>query len=98
MLSRTAQAIYWMSRYVERAENVARFIEVNGHLMLDLPLTPANQWEALLYTTGDQDLFKEHYADVMVQCQMEFSVYCVSYKLATCLRTLDTAWDLPHRA
>ena len=35
---------------------------------------------------------------VMVQCQMEFSVYCVSYKLATCLRTLDTAWDLPHRA
>ena len=29
MLSRVTESIYWMSRYVERAENVARFIEVN---------------------------------------------------------------------
>ena len=29
MLSRAAESIYWMSRYLERAENVARFIEVN---------------------------------------------------------------------
>jgi uncharacterized alpha-E superfamily protein len=75
MLSRTAQAIYWMSRYVERAENVARFIEVNGHLMLDLPLTPANQWEALLYTTGDQDLFKEHYAETTRENVIEFLTF-----------------------
>ena len=33
MLSRVADALYWMSRYVERAENVARFISVNLHLM-----------------------------------------------------------------
>ncbi len=37
MLSRVADSIYWMSRYVERAENVARFIDVNLNLMLDLP-------------------------------------------------------------
>ena len=34
MLSRAAESIYWMARYVERAENVARFIGVNLHLML----------------------------------------------------------------
>lgn len=75
MLSRTAEAIYWMSRYIERAENVARFIEVNGHLMLDLPLTPANQWEALLYTTGDQERFQEFYDDMTRENVIEFLTF-----------------------
>jgi len=35
MLSRVADSIYWMNRYVERAENVARFVEVNLNLLLD---------------------------------------------------------------
>ena len=62
MLSRAAESIYWMSRYLERAENVARFIEVNCHLMLDLPVEAKGQWEPLVLTTGDQDLFYENYA------------------------------------
>jgi uncharacterized alpha-E superfamily protein len=37
MLSRVANAIYWMCRYIERAENVARFISVNLNLLLDMP-------------------------------------------------------------
>ncbi len=37
MLSRVANSIYWLSRYTERAENVARFIDVNLHMILDLP-------------------------------------------------------------
>src|SRR5216684_4589576 len=53
MLARVADSIYWMSRYVERAENVARFIEVNLNLMLDLPLGSAQQWQPLVATTGD---------------------------------------------
>ena len=40
LLSRAADAVYWMARYIERAENVARFIDVNLHLQLDLPLEP----------------------------------------------------------
>ncbi len=38
MLSRVAESIYWMSRNLERAEHIARFIEVNWHLSLDLPV------------------------------------------------------------
>ncbi|MEM9004382.1 MAG: alpha-E domain-containing protein, partial [Cyanobacteria bacterium P01_F01_bin.86] len=34
MLSRVADSIYWMTRYVERAENVARFVDVNLNLLL----------------------------------------------------------------
>ena len=36
MLSRVADSVFWMARYVERAENVARFIDVNHNLTLDL--------------------------------------------------------------
>ncbi len=38
LLSRVAEAVYWMARYIERAENVARFLDVNHNLMIDLPL------------------------------------------------------------
>ena len=34
MLSRVANSIYWLSRYMERAENVSRFIDVNLQMML----------------------------------------------------------------
>ena len=37
MLSRVANHVYWMARYIERAENTARIINVNTHLLLDLP-------------------------------------------------------------
>ena len=37
MLSRVANHIYWLARYLERAENTARLIQVNTPLLLDLP-------------------------------------------------------------
>ena len=37
MLSRVAGNIYWMARYMERAEDMARLINVNANLTLDLP-------------------------------------------------------------
>ena len=61
MLSRVADSIYWMSRYIERAENVARFIDVNLHLMLDLPVGSAQQWQPLVDTTGDHDEFARRF-------------------------------------
>ncbi len=61
MLSRVAESIFWMSRYTERAENVARFIDVTLNLSLEQGSSGPNQWEALVYATGDQELFKELY-------------------------------------
>jgi uncharacterized alpha-E superfamily protein len=63
MLSRAANSIYWMSRYIERADNVARFITVNIHLMLDLSVESASQWMPLVVTTGSEQLFKERYGE-----------------------------------
>jgi len=61
MLSRVADSIYWMSRYIERAENVARFLDVNVHMTLDLPMGAVEQWEPLVATTGDDAMFDELY-------------------------------------
>ena len=59
MLSRVANSVYWLSRYIERAENVARFIDVNYNLTLGEGMPIAEQWAPLVYTTGDEKLFQE---------------------------------------
>ena len=59
MLSRVADSIYWMSRFVERAENYARFIDVNLLLHLDLPRPEDEQWAPMVAITGDYEAFKE---------------------------------------
>src|SRR5262245_29238166 len=61
MLSRVADAIYWMNRYIERAENVARFVDVTLHLTLDLPGRPSAPWAALVQLTGDVTRFHERF-------------------------------------
>lgn len=61
MLSRVADSIYWMSRYVERAENVARFLDVTYNMALDLPPGSGEQWGALVSASGDNEDFKKRY-------------------------------------
>lgn len=63
LLSRVADSVYWMARYIERAENVARFIGVNLNLQIDLPLAPAHQWQPLIDTSGDTERFREKHGD-----------------------------------
>ncbi|MDS4031764.1 MAG: alpha-E domain-containing protein [Candidatus Contendobacter sp.] len=59
MLSRVAQNIYWMTRYVERAEDTARLINVNTNLLLDLPRTTTFGWLPLIFIVGAEKLFFE---------------------------------------
>jgi uncharacterized alpha-E superfamily protein len=61
MLSRVANSIYWLSRYMERAENVARFIDVNLQMMLDLPAGSSEQWHPLISISGDDAAFAARY-------------------------------------
>jgi uncharacterized alpha-E superfamily protein len=75
MLSRVANAIYWMSRYVERAENVARFIEVNLQLMLDAPAGEGQQWEPLVNTTGDLEAFTKRCGEATQQNVIHFLTF-----------------------
>lgn len=61
LLSRVANSIYWMSRYMERAENIARFIDVNLQLTLEQSVAPDAPWEALVAVTGSAEEFARRY-------------------------------------
>lgn len=61
MLSRVAENIYWMARYIERAENTARLITVNTNLLLDLPKDVRPGWEPLIHITGSDELYHTLY-------------------------------------
>ena len=75
MLSRVASSIYWMARYIERAENVARIMDANYHMILDLPPDVGEQWEPLIVTTGDEELFKELYPEFNQENVVQFLTF-----------------------
>jgi uncharacterized alpha-E superfamily protein len=54
MLARTVENVYWLSRYLERAENTARIIGVNTNLLLDLPGGIAPGWLPLVDISGNR--------------------------------------------
>ncbi len=61
MLSRVANRVYWAARYLERAENTARLINVNTHLLLDLPKKIRLGWEPIIDITSRRDFFYSRY-------------------------------------
>jgi uncharacterized alpha-E superfamily protein len=63
MLSRVAENLYWMARYLERAENTARLINTTGQVRLDLPRGASFGWDILLKVVGLDKLFDEHYTE-----------------------------------
>lgn len=75
MLSRVANSIHWMCRYLERAENTARFIDVNLQLLLDLPSNTEEQWMPLVNVTGDHKPFLERYGNPSKANVLQFLVF-----------------------
>jgi uncharacterized alpha-E superfamily protein len=78
MLSRVAHSLYWMSRYIERAENVARLLDVNLQFLTDFHeagTARLNTWESLILSTGDQELFQEHYDEADSRNVTEFLAF-----------------------
>ncbi|WP_293388316.1 alpha-E domain-containing protein [Nevskia sp.] len=72
MLSRVAENLYWFGRYVQRAENTARLINVNANLMLDLPRRMPLGWAPLIEITGAEAAFKELYDEATEENVVRF--------------------------
>ncbi len=62
MLRRIAANLFWLTRYLERAEWRARLLDVNYRLLVENPTETKDEWWPLLAVTGEWDLFAEHYA------------------------------------
>ena len=88
MLSRVANSAYWMCRYVERAENVARFLSVNLNLLLDLPTIQGQLWEPMVQVTGDHEEFISRYSVYNQENVIRFLVFDREYSnsIITCLQ------------
>jgi len=62
MLSRVANSLYWMSRYIERAENMTRLLAVNYYTLLDARQIELEAgWRPLVSMTADEALFERYY-------------------------------------
>ena len=58
MLSRVAESLFWIGRYIERAENNARLLDVNYYATLEGAGLVTGQWGPLLAITGGEDTFR----------------------------------------
>jgi uncharacterized alpha-E superfamily protein len=87
MLSRVAGSIYWISRYVERAENLARFIDVTFSFILDSPQNVREQWQPLISTTADDAIFAERYGTASRENAIRFLAFDSQYpnSILSCL-------------
>ena len=88
MLSRVANSIFWMTRYIERAENTARFLEVNQNLSLDTSGAIDQQWMPLIETSGDKELFEERYGEATARAVKQFLICDEQYpnSILSCVR------------
>ncbi len=78
MLSREADSLFWMGRYMERAEATARLVDVQYHAALESALAghdPASLWNGILEISGDDSLFRSRYGTPSERDLIQFMVF-----------------------
>lgn len=76
MLSRVAESLYWMARYIERAEDITRLIYVNFNTLLDAPdLAEKHGWTGVLKATGDEKSYFQVYETPTTKAVIEFLLW-----------------------
>jgi len=74
MLARVAENLYWMARYLERAEDTARLINATTMLLMDMPRGASFGWEDLLKVVGLDEAFHQHYNEASETAVMSFLI------------------------
>ena len=73
MLGRNANGIFWMFRYLERAENTARLLDAGFHMALTRGNTAAEgEWRSVLITTGLDEAFRQVHSEYSGQLVTNF--------------------------
>ncbi|TXH73894.1 MAG: alpha-E domain-containing protein [Thiothrix sp.] len=74
MLSRVAERVYWMARYLERADNTARLISAHTVLLMDLPETLEFNWFTPVVIFNAEAQYKKSYPEVSEENVMRFLI------------------------
>ncbi|NCP19006.1 MAG: alpha-E domain-containing protein [Erythrobacter sp.] len=72
MLGKTASGLFWMFRYLERAEATARLLDAGFRIALTRAGSSRSEWESVLTTVGQLKAFKERHGDATSSKVMEF--------------------------
>lgn len=76
MLSRIAESLFWLARYMERAEDTARILDVNYHMLLEQSQDSYHlRWEPLIVMAGEENLFRRLYSEVNAENVFEFLAF-----------------------
>lgn len=70
LLSRYAEAIYWLARYVERAENMARVLDVNETFSRDSQ--GGQNWASIIALYSDEEAFEERHPEATADAVLAF--------------------------
>src|SRR5919108_6275317 len=94
MLSRTADNLYWLARYIERAEYLARVLQVTQR-MTTLPLSYAgssNEWASALATAGCTVPFDNTHAEITEETVTDFLCFSSANpsSIRSCFETART--------
>jgi len=93
MLSRVADSLFWMSRYIERAENIARMLDVNLDLLLDLGSVEEREvrdrWQDVLSAMGDEERYASAYKEVNAFHVLDFLTFSSlnPHSISSCIRS-----------
>ena len=76
MLSRIADSLFWLARYMERAEDTARILDVNYHMLLEQSQqTYRLRWDPLVVMAGEEKRFRDTYEEANAQTVFEFLAF-----------------------
>ena len=67
MIARVAESCFWLNRYAERVETLARMLDVNAAFQLDVDLPDAQRWRPLVIVTGQE----EHFTKITPPAQVD---------------------------
>ncbi len=75
MLSRIAESLFWLARYIERAEDTARILDVNYHMLLEQSQSYRLRWEPLIIMAGEENRFRQLYDEANAENVFEFLAF-----------------------
>lgn len=108
MLSRVAERLYWMSRYLERTEDTARVVSAYNHLIMDIPKGAEPGWDIMVQILDAQPHFEQRFrsvneqnvlkllvADTKAPCSIPYSIQMVRENVRTTRDVLpEETWEL----
>ena len=108
MLSRVAQRVYWMARYIERAEDTARLVSAYNHLIMDIPRGSQPGWEILVRILDADPVFDDWFrvrneqnvlrlliGEAEAECSIPFAVNAARENVRTTRDVIpDEVWEL----